>query len=47
MIDVLLFTKTYSIARVGTSAIRIRRKAFAIDASMPMSEKQASKGAFW
>lgn len=37
---------TSSIARVGTSAISIRRKAFAMEASRPMSEKEASNGSF-
>ena len=39
-------TKTSSIARVGTSAMRIRRKALATEASIPMREKEASMGVF-
>ena len=38
--------KTYSIARVGSSAIRIRRNALAMEASRPISEKEASYGRF-
>jgi len=39
---VLLLTKTYSMAREGISAIRMRRKALATEASMPMREKEDS-----
>mmetsp|Transcript_7993 Transcript_7993/g.26634 ORF Transcript_7993/g.26634 Transcript_7993/m.26634 type:complete len:243 (-) Transcript_7993:107-835(-) len=35
MMEVLLAMKTFSIAMVGTSAIRMRRKALAMAASMP------------
>lgn len=40
--EVLLCTKTNSMAKVGISAIRMRRKAFATEASMEMREKEAS-----
>ena len=40
--EVLLLTKTYSMAREGISAIRMRRKALATEASMPMREKEDS-----
>lgn len=45
--EVLLKMKTVSIARVGISARRMRRKALAIEASMPMREKRASWGELW
>ena len=45
--EVLLCTKTYSIARLGISAIRMRRKALAIEASRPMRENTDSKGSLW
>lgn len=38
---------TVSIARVGISARSMRRKALAMLASMPMSEKVASYGSLW
>ena len=40
----LLLTKTFSIAMVGISAIRMRRNAFATEASMPIREKEESRG---
>lgn len=43
----LLCTKTYSMAKVGISAIRMRRMALATAASMPIREKEASKGSLW
>jgi hypothetical protein len=42
MIDVLVSMKISSIATVGTSAIRMRLKALAIEASMPMRENEES-----
>ncbi len=47
IMEVLLCTKTYSMARVGISAMRMRRKALATAASMPIREKEASKGSLW
>ena len=47
IIDVLLLIKTYSIARVGISAMRILRNAFATDASIPIREKLLSWGSLW
>jgi hypothetical protein len=44
--EVLFATKTVSIASVGISAIMMRRKALAIAASIPMSEKEDSSGSF-
>jgi hypothetical protein len=34
-------------ARVGISAMRMRRNAFAMDASMPMREKELSNCSLW
>jgi hypothetical protein len=34
-------------ARVGISEIRMRRKALAMEASTPISEKEASNCSFW
>ena len=42
--DVLFQTYTCSIAIVGTSAIIIRRNAFAMDASTPMRSKEMVRG---
>ena len=46
MIDVLLKRKMSSIAMVGTSAMRMRRNAFATEASTPTSEKTESYCSF-
>lgn len=42
MTEVLFSMKTSSMASVGISAMRMRRKAFASEASMPTREKEAS-----
>ena len=42
----LFLTKTCSMASVGISARRMRRKALAMEASMPIREKQESRGSF-
>jgi len=43
---VLLWTKTVPMAREGISAMRMRRKALAREASILMRQKAASRGWF-